>query len=127
MARALELDPDHRGARVELARYLMDEGSFERAEEEIRRVLEAHPIDVEVQLIHARLLKQTDRRDEALRCVERVLRFAPRFCEALLERLTLLVELGGPEEAREAFGTLRKSCRDAEVIKRGSTLVESPE
>ena len=88
-------------------------------------MLEAHPIDIEVLLIQARLLKETDRRDEALLRVERALRFAPRYCDALMERLALLVELKRPEDAREAFVTLGENCRDEETTDCASKLMES--
>ncbi len=125
IAKALELDPKSRVARLELARHLVDVESFERAENELRLLFEDFPIDVEGHLSYARLLRESGRTGEALASAERALRLAPRSCEAHLERLTVLVELGESERAEEASQTLRQQCREDETRARATELMEN--
>ena len=122
--RALELDAEHRGARLELARYLIAEESFARADDELRRLLADFPVDAHAHLLYVQLLRATARRDEALGRLERVLRLAPGFCEARLERVVLLVELDRPQDAATAAGELRKTCDDDDTRERATALLE---
>ena len=123
--RALELDPEHRGSRLELARHHLEAGDFERAEDELDRLLATYPIDLEGLLTEARLLAARGEPGEALVRIERVLRLAPRFCEALLERLSLLTTLDRPSDARNAETTLRRTCADPQILDRATRLTET--
>ncbi len=122
VARALELEPEHRGARLELARYLIDDGRLERAEEQLKRLLAAFPVDFGGHLAYARLLRAGGRAEQATGRLERALRLAPGACEAHLELVTVLAELGRREDAAAAFSKMRESCRDKEMRARAAEV-----
>ncbi len=125
IARARELDGDHREASLELARYLTGERLIEQAEHELQRLLATYPTDVRGHLAYAQLLRASTRSDEAVARLERVLRLGPSFCEAHLERISLLAEMGRGGDAREALEELLDHCEDRETRARAAALVQS--
>ncbi len=124
VARALELEPEHREVRIELARFLVDEGRLEPAEEELQRLLATYPVDFEVQLDYARLLRAQGRQEQALTRLERLLRLAPGACEGHLERVTLLAASSQQQAAAAAAAEMRASCRDRAVVARADEALE---
>ncbi len=124
ITRALELEPQHRLARLELARHHTAGGRLEAGEEALRQLLAAYPADVEGHLAYGRLLRARGEDDAALERIERTLRLAPGFCEAHLERVALLVELERREDAAEAVATLRDRCRDKDTREKAEQMIE---
>ncbi|MEM7355850.1 MAG: sulfatase-like hydrolase/transferase, partial [Acidobacteriota bacterium] len=112
--RALELDPEHRGARLQRLRQLTASGRLEQGEPEAKRLLAAYPADFEGHLAYARLLAADQRPTEALVSIERSLRFAPRFCDAHLERIRVLLELRRADDLDGAMAELTERCNDPE-------------
>lgn len=123
--RALELDDDNRDARLELAGHLLEEGRLEEAESQFRSLLASHPIDLEGLLGYSRALRRSGRPEAALASAERAARLAPAWCEALLERLELLVEVASFGDVEGAAAQLRQRCRgERETMARVATLME---
>ena len=123
MERALELEAEHRDARLELARHRLAEDRLDSAEEQLRRLLAAFPADVEGHLAWGRLLRARGDRGAALERVERTLRLAPGLCEAHVERVDLLAELARREDAADALERLRDRCRDEEIRARAEAAL----
>ena len=121
----LALEPDHIPARLAQVTALTEQQAFDQAETELLQLLNKHPILAQAHLSYARLLRDTDRTEEALDRFERVLRLAPASCEAHVEQLSLLVELDQREQARAALKSLRKWCRDADTRTRAAQLMET--
>ena len=125
MARVLELAPEHRGARLKLARTFKDRGELEKAEEELGLLLAVSPVDIEGLFVSAQLLRASGRGEAALERLERVLRLAPGACEAHLETVTLLAELGRRQNAATAAAAMRQTCRDGEMRARAAAAAEA--
>lgn len=123
IGRALELESDHPQARLVLAEHLIDKGAFDRAEEELRTLLAAFPAHPYGRLAYARLLRHRGEPEDALERLQRLLTLHPGFCEAHLERLTALVELGRREAADEALDELRRTCHDSGTRTRAAELM----
>ncbi len=127
-ARAFELEPEHREARLAMIRQWVEQGEAERAEDELKSLLAAHPIDTEALVAYARLLRESGRHDQALVRIERVLRLAPYYCQAHLEHLELLIEAERAAEAAEAHATLRERCpQNQDMLERAAALMEDKE
>ena len=61
----------------------------------------------------------------ALERIERTLRIAPHFCDAHLEHLSLRLELGEVEGAREVLDVLHDACRtEQEVLTSAAALMQ---
>ncbi len=120
MARALELDGEHRLARLELARHHLAGGRLAAAGRELNTLLAAHPADVEVHLAYGRLLRARGQDEAAVARLDRTLRLAPGYCDAHLERVELLAELARRQAAAEALETLHDRCRDPETQQKAS-------
>ncbi len=125
MARALELETDHRVARLELVRHLTAADRLDAAEAELKTLLATYPADIEGHLAYGRLLRAREDGAGALERVDRVLRLAPILCDAHLERVELLSELDRRPEAAEAVETLRERCRDQETRERAAEALEN--
>ncbi|MEM7353247.1 MAG: hypothetical protein AAF657_20800, partial [Acidobacteriota bacterium] len=54
--------------------------------------------------------------------IERSLRFAPRFCDAHLERIRVLLELRRADDLDGAMAELTERCNDPEIRARARTL-----
>jgi arylsulfatase A-like enzyme len=122
VARTLGLDPENVEARLMHAEYLSSRGSLRDSEHELDALLAEHPAFAAGHLAYARVLEEAGRKREALERLGRAISFAPRWCEAHLERLELLVELEGRDSSEEAMITLRRNCRDRETLARAAEL-----
>ena len=120
MATALELDEEHRLARLELARHYTADDRLDAAETELKAMLAAYPVDIEGQLAYGQLLRERGNGEAALEPIDRALRLNPGFCDAHLERVEILVELERLEAAADAMKTLRERCRDSETRERAT-------
>jgi len=80
--RALELDPHHAGARVNLGRLLHESGHPEAAETHYRLALEAEPDDAVAAFNLGVALEDTGRAADAIRAYERALAADPAFADA---------------------------------------------
>ncbi len=125
-ARALELEADHRVARLELARHQMAGGRLQAAEAELKTLLAAYPVDVEGHLEYGRLLRAGGAGEAALERLERVLRLAPGLCPGHLEMVEMLAELERAEEAAAAVEALRDRCRDPETRQAAADALAGP-
>lgn len=125
LQRALELEPEHPGARLRQARHLAESGDAAGAEALYRRLVIDFPVDVQAQVGYARVLRELDRQEEALARLERALRLAPGFCEAHLEHLQTLVDLERELDTEAALRQLREHCRDEETRTRAVEMVAS--
>ncbi len=76
------------------------EGDIRRARRELRRAKRAFPGSIEVLEWEATILREQERPDDALRVLERILEREPARAWALLEKPSVLVDLGRFEEAR---------------------------
>jgi len=122
--RALELEPTHRTARLELVQQLLEDNDLERAEMELSQLLTSYPIDAQCQLAYAQLLRAEGRSRDALKQLERTLRIAPTLCEAHEEHLAVLVECGETERATQALVMLQKNCQhNQDLLMKATDLV----
>jgi tetratricopeptide (TPR) repeat protein len=80
--RALERDPHHAGARVNLGRLLHESGHPEAAETHYRLALEAEPDDAVAAFNLGVALEDTGRTADAIRAYERALAADPAFADA---------------------------------------------
>jgi arylsulfatase A-like enzyme/tetratricopeptide (TPR) repeat protein len=124
LAAARAMDESAPAVRLEAARHHMDRGDLDAAATELNRLLEAHPLDLQAQLEAVRLLSRQSRTEEAVARLTRLLRIAPGYCDALLEKLKMAVESEAAAEREKAMAALREGCRDEEIVERGAELVK---
>jgi tetratricopeptide (TPR) repeat protein len=110
-ARALELDPDHPGANLNLGRLLHEAGDPAGAEAHYRRALEARPGDATAQFNLGVVLEDQARLDEALLAYARCLRAAPGHADAHFNAARILERLGRKAEALRHLATYRRLTR----------------
>jgi Flp pilus assembly protein TadD len=127
LARTLELDPESLEARLERAEYLTETRAFDDADHELRELLQAYPVFAAGHLAYGRLLARSGNREEAVARLGRAITLAPGLCEAHLERLELLVELGRPQSVEEALAAMRRDCRDRESLARAADAIHRGE
>jgi tetratricopeptide (TPR) repeat protein len=96
--RALELEPDHSGALVNLGRLLHAAGAPGAAEAHYRRALEAHPEDATAAFNLGVVLGDQGKLDEAIEAYERAARIDPGAADAHYNA-ALLLERQGDEAA----------------------------
>ncbi|MEM7582829.1 MAG: sulfatase-like hydrolase/transferase [Acidobacteriota bacterium] len=123
--RAFELAPEDPQVRLAYARSLVDRGELPQAEQELERLLTEYPVDLQAQLAYAQLLRADGRTPQALARVERALRLAPRFCEAHHERVLALADLDRSDAALAAWGEMKASCRDRDLVARTGQQLEA--
>lgn len=124
LAHALELDPEHPGARREQARRWIETGDRGAAEEMLLALLAERPLDLETNLVYADLLEEDGRVAEVLARLERMERVHPRACGVRLRRLELLIGVDQRAEASAALEELEKHCRDPELRLQAANLLE---
>ena len=124
LARALELDPEHPGARREQARRWVETGERAAAEESLLAILSERPLDLQTNLVYVDLLEGAARVDEALGRLERMERVHPRVCDLRLRRLKLLVGENRRGEASAAMEEFEKICRDPDLRAQAADLIE---
>lgn len=103
--RALELDPEHAEARLNLGRLHHEEGRLKEAEGHYRRAAEGRPEDPTAVFNLGVVLQDLGRTREALDAYRKVLDAEPRYADAWFNRASLLEELG---ERGEAFRSLKR-------------------
>lgn len=106
--RALERDPRHVEARVNLARLLHDKGWWSEAAAHYDMVL---ALDASVALAHFNrgvLLEDMDRDPEAVEAYRRAIDLDPSCKEAYLNLARLLERLGHKQEALQALATFKR-------------------
>lgn len=124
LAAARALDETLPSIRLETVRHHLDRGELDAAHTELRRLLEAHPLDLQAQLEAVRLLSRQDRTEDASARLGRLLRIAPAYCDALLEGVKMAVDSESAADTEEAMAALRDRCRDEETVERGANLVK---
>lgn len=124
LARALELDPEHPGARREQARRWVETGESAAAEEALLAILAERPLDLEANLIYVDLLEENGRVDDGLARLERMERIYPRSCDVRLRRVELLISEGRRDDASVAKEELDEHCRDPEIREQATDLLE---
>jgi len=124
LAQALELDPEHPGARREQARRWVETGERAAAEESLLAILAERPLDLETNLLYIDLLEEDGRVIDALARLERMERVHPRACDARLRRLRILIGEGRRDEASAAMEEFDKICRDPELRAQAADLFE---
>jgi len=120
---ALELEPDHRGALLERARHLAQNGKQQVAQEQLQSLMAADPMDPSARLELARLVRDRQGPEVALAGVERLLRLTPLHCEGMLEQVSLLVDLERSENASDALASMRQKCPDEALVRRANTVI----
>jgi tetratricopeptide (TPR) repeat protein len=110
-ARALQLDPDHPGANLNLGRLLHEAGDSPAAEAHYRRALEARPGDGTALFNLGVALEDQARLDEALLAYARCLAAAPGHAEAHFNAARILEKLGRKTEALRHLAAYRRLTR----------------
>ncbi len=118
----LELAPDDVGTRFEFARWLMEQGRWEEAAEQLARVVELDPERAQAHALYGRLLLELDRLPEAVQHLERALELLPPEDEGVgVGDLKLMLarayeRLGRAEEARALWtDALRDDPKNVEA------------
>ncbi len=124
LAHALELDPEHPGARREQARRWVETGESAAAEEALLAILAERPLDLEANLIYVDLLEENGRIDDGLARLRRMERIYPRSCDVRLQRVVLLISEGRRDDAAVAKDELDEHCRDPEIRAQATALLE---
>ncbi len=110
-ARALELDPDHPGANLNLGRLLHEAGDSAAAEVCYRRALVARPGDATAQFNLGVALEDQARLDEALLAYARCLAAAPGHADAHFNAARILEKLERKAEAFRHLAAYRRLVR----------------
>jgi predicted TPR repeat methyltransferase len=115
VSEALELDPQHVGARAELVTLLLEQGARDEAVEETDRLVAEHPDDADAAFARARALAATGRPDAARGAFRR----ATELDAAISHRLVRLAN---------GFRALRDEERARRALEEGAILQpEDPE
>ncbi len=110
-ARALELDPDHTDALVNLGRLLHESGEPAAAEPLYRRALELRPEDATAAFNLGVALEDLRRLPEALLEYQHAVRLDPDNADAHFNAAALAERLGRPAEALRHLRTYRRLTR----------------
>lgn len=102
--RALELEPRHADAHLNLGRLLHEEGELQQAERHYRQAAEGRPEDPTAHFNLGVVLQDLDRREEALRAYRLALEADAEYADAWYNLGHLLEELG---EKAAAFRSLK--------------------
>lgn len=112
-ARALQLDPDHPGANLNLGRLLHEAGDAPSAENHYRRALEARPGDGTALFNLGVALEDQERLDEALLAYARCLATLPDHADAHFNAARILERLGRKAEALRHLAAYRRLSRES--------------
>lgn len=112
-ARALELDPDHPGANLNLGRLLHEAGDGAGAELHYRRAIDARPGDPLALFNLGVALEDQGRHEEALLAYARSLEQAPDHADAHFNAARILERLGRKAEALRHLVAYRRLSRGA--------------
>jgi tetratricopeptide (TPR) repeat protein len=111
-ARALELDPDHPGANLNLGRLLHEAGEAAEAEGHYRRALEARPGDALAMFNLGVALEDQGKADEALLAYARCLESDGAHADAHFNAARILEALGRGPEALRHLAAYRRLVRE---------------
>jgi predicted Zn-dependent protease len=100
--RALELDPDHFEARMELAFFLTQDAPAEAAEQ-LERLRERHPDNVQVRFALAHLRRSLGQLDQARQLLDELLAAQPKHLLALVERGRVALDAEQFDKAEQLF------------------------
>jgi len=106
--RALELDPHHTDAHVNLGRLLHEAGEIEAAERHYRLALHTDPEDATAVFNLGVVLEDAHRLDEARAMYERALRLDAAYADACFNLATLCERAGDKTAALRYFAKYRK-------------------
>lgn len=106
--RALERDPRHGEARVNLARQLHDKGWWTEAAAHLEVALALDPSLVVAHFNHGVLLEDMDRQAEAVEAYEQAIRLDPKHREAHLNLARLLERTGDKQAALRTLAEFRR-------------------
>jgi len=104
LQKAIELNPEHVGARFKLAPILMDLGRIEEARTHLHKILEYEPDHAEAHHHLAVILGAEGKRQEAAAHCRRALESKPKFFAARLSLGLILLEIGDVGEAEKELG-----------------------
>ncbi len=110
--RALELDPEHFDARINLGRLLHESGEFSAAEANYRLALRTRPGDATASFNLGVALEDQRRPAEALQAYEQAIATDPRYADAHYNLSQLYERLGRPTEALRHLQTYRALIED---------------
>jgi len=110
--RALQLDSDHLGARLNMGRLFHELGDVETAEGHYRLALSAHPSDPTATFNLAVALEDRGRLDVALNLYQRAIALDPMCADAYYNLARLYEQLGDPAAALRHLKAYRQLCRD---------------
>ena len=125
LGHSLELDPKSRAARLERVEHMVASRRTGEADVEVRRLLADYPADIETHLAFVHLLGASGQEDQALAHLDGLLTRWPAACALHFEQVQLLATLERGAPAAEALKTMRRRCRDRELVARAAQLVES--
>ncbi len=109
--RALEMDPGHVDARINLGRLLQEIGQFAAAEAHYRGVLDRHPDHPIARFNLGVALEDQGRIDDALEAYRAAVRSDPTCADAYFNLSRLLEKTGDPQGALRALQRYRKLRR----------------
>jgi len=123
--RGLELEPQNPQFRLEWARLQNDLDQIEAAETLYRSLLTQRPLDVAIQMDFAQMLVQRGRSNEAIPIIKRIMRLAPRNCDAHLVGVQALAALGQHKQALVALDVLMARCDIPEYYDRAKDYLSN--
>jgi len=97
--RALELDPVHAGAHVNLGRLLHEAGELQAAAQHYARALATHPEDATAAFNHGVVLEDLGRQADAIAAYQRALAVDPRYADAHYNLARLYERIGRRDAA----------------------------
>ncbi|MCB9853091.1 MAG: tetratricopeptide repeat protein [Phycisphaerales bacterium] len=109
LRKALEINPYHRGNRLELAMLDYSQSRLKEAEQSLRLLVERDPDDTQALLNLGAVLAQLGRNIEAVKCYDRLIARKPSDTAARFNRGDLLVVLGQLGDAEQDFRAVLKS------------------
>jgi tetratricopeptide (TPR) repeat protein len=117
--RALELDPDHADARLNLGRLLHEGGQIPAAEAQYRRVLDVRPQDATAAFNLGVALEDMRRPQAAVDAYERALGSDPEYVDAHYNLARLWERMGDPQRALRHLQACRRLAESGEPIRDG--------
>lgn len=131
LARAIEIESGHPGAREALARLAMAKGRDEEAETHLRAALEdpqeGTPSTAVIRLLLAGILQGRGEETEAVGLLERAREEGPPRADICLQLLHLYLAAGLLEKARDLFAEIIERWPDSPEAERAGSLLEGRE